>query len=53
MIEKATELGVAAIVPVETARSERGLDMGRGSAWSDGGGSPSWVGSARSETASR
>ncbi len=28
MIEKATELGVAAIVPVETARSERGLEHG-------------------------
>lgn len=26
MIEKATELGVSAIVPVETARSERGLE---------------------------
>jgi len=29
MIEKATELGVSEIVPVETVRSERGLERGR------------------------
>ncbi len=53
MIEKATELGVSEIVPVETIRSERGLERAAQNEWSDGAASRSKPASNRAALSSR